>query len=65
MRVKLGDRIYFCTLATHNQYSKIILLTTSNGVYTVLMNSEEEARYSHMSLLVDGYYDFSECEYSN
>ena len=65
MRVKLGKRIQFCTLATHSENSKIILLTTSNGVYTVLMDDEKIAEYAHMSLLVDGYYDFSDCEYSN
>lgn len=65
MRVKLGERIYVCTVATHTKESKLILLTTSNGVYTVIMNSVTEAEICHKSLLENGYYDFSEYEYSN
>lgn len=65
MRVKLGRRIYSCTVATHTDDSEIILLTTSNGVYTVIMNSIIEASDCHMLLLKNGYYDFSNREYSN
>lgn len=65
MRVKLGVRIYFCTVATHTEGSKLILLTTSNGVYTVVMDSVNEAYECHEKLLKDGYYDFSGFEYSN
>jgi len=62
MRVKLGNS---CTVATHRDDSKLILLTTSNGVYTVEVNSSEEANNCFDLLLANGYYDFSECEYSN
>jgi Cys-tRNA synthase (O-phospho-L-seryl-tRNA:Cys-tRNA synthase) len=65
MRIKFGNRIYLCTLATHSENSRIILLTTNNGLYTVLMDSEQIAKDAHISLLVNGYYDFSKCEYSN
>ena len=65
MRVKLGKRIHFCTLATLPDDSKLILLTTNNGIYTVNMNSFKEARDAHRLMLVNGYYDFSEYEYSN
>lgn len=65
MRVKLGNRIYMCTVATHSEDSHVILLTTSNGVYTVDMVSVEVAKYCHNQLLVQGYYDFSSYEYSN
>ncbi len=65
MRVKLGKRIHFCTLATHTDNSSLILLTIRNEVYTVEMSSIQEAYRCHELLLVNGYYDFSECEYSN
>lgn len=65
MRVKLGRRIYMCTVATHPTDSELILLTTPNGVYTVVMNSIEEAVNCHMLLLKNGYYDFTGYEYSN
>lgn len=51
MRVKLGKRIYLCTVATHSDNSNLILLTTSNGVYTVAMSSKEEAENCHGILL--------------
>ena len=65
MRVKLGNRIYICTLATHTPESKIILLTTRNGLYTVDMRTIKRANECHEQLLSLGYYDFSDCEYSN
>ena len=65
MRVKLGHRIRFCTVATHRDDSKLILLTTDNGVYTVEMKSWSEAGQCFEMLLTNGYYDFSECDYSN
>lgn len=65
MRVKLGDRIYFCTVATYRIGSKDILLTTNNGIYTVLMKSICEADTCHKLLLTKGYYDFTCEEYSN
>lgn len=65
MRVKLGDRIYFCIVATHPHNSKLMLLTTSNGVYTVNMGSILEAYDCHDKLLTNGWYDFTGFDYSN
>lgn len=65
MRVLLGRRIYLCTVATHPKGSHLILLTTSNGVYTVEMKSAAEAEECHNRMLKMGYYDFSGREYSN
>lgn len=65
MRVKLGNRVYLCTVATHSENSKLILLTTSNGIYTVDMESVTAAMECHKLLLLNGYYDFSKYEYSN
>lgn len=65
MRVKFGKRIHFCTLATHSTGSNILNFTTSNGVYTVEVESCEQAEIIHNKLLVDGYWDSIGYEYSN
>ena len=65
MRVKLGNRIHICTLATHTTASKLILLTIRNEVFTVDMRTIERANECHEQLLSLGYYDFSDCEYNN
>ena len=65
MRVKLGNRIHVCTLATHTPESSLILLTMRNVVYTVDMVTTKKANKCHEQLLSLGYYDFSDCEYSN
>lgn len=63
MRVKLGKRIYFCTLATKSEFT--ILLTTSNGVYVVDCKTSEIAEFCHNQLLKNGWYDFSDYDYEN
>lgn len=63
MRVKLGNRVYLCTTATHNEGSVLIMLTIGNQVYTVNMLSAKKALECHENLLIDGYYDFSNYEY--
>ena len=65
MRVKFGDRIYSCTVATHTKNSNLMLLTTSNGVYTVDVENSDTANILHDQLLRYGHCDFSEYEYSN
>lgn len=61
----LGRRIYLCTVATHPDDSNLILLTTPNGVYAVHMGSVSEALVAHNELLVQGWYNFTDYEYSN
>ena len=63
MRVKFGKRIYLCTIATCS--GDCMLLTTNNGFYTVVFESDEAAQHCHTFLLENGYYDFSNCNYSN
>lgn len=65
MRVKFDKRIYFCTVATHPQESKLLIFTTPNGIYTVDMVTSQQAEITHNNLLVNGYCDVSEFEYSN
>lgn len=64
MRVQFGERIYFCTLATKTS-GKLLLITTSNGVYTVDCKTEDNASYCYWQLLKKGWYNFSDYEYSN
>lgn len=65
MRVRFNKRIYFCTVATHSPDSVLLLLTNSNGVYTVDLETKEKAEEVYNQLLVEGYCDLSEYEYSN
>ncbi len=65
MRVKLGNRIHVCTLATHTPESRLILLTIQKEVYTVDMRISKIANDCIEQLLSLGYYDFSDFEYSN
>ncbi len=64
MRVKFGKRIYFCTLATKTSGNRL-LITTSNGVYTVDCKTEDNAVDCHRQLLQNGWCDFSYYQYSN
>lgn len=63
MRVKFGKRIWFCTLATKT--GNLLLITTSNGVYTVDCKTENVAAALHAQLLELGWCDFSDYQYSN
>lgn len=63
MRVLLGNRIYFCTVATLSEH--LILLTIGKEVYTVDMVSIDNARMCHKQLLKNGYFNFSLYKYSN
>lgn len=65
MRVKLDNRIYFCTLATHTPDEALILLTIKDYVYVVDMKTTQNAKDCHEQLLELGYYDFTGYYYSN
>lgn len=66
MRVKFGDRIKLCKVATHSENSILLIITTStNEVYTVDMLTPENAENNFNNLLQLGYCDVSEYEYSN
>ena len=65
MRVRFGKSIYLCTKVTHSEGSKLLLITNSNGVYTIDMLTSEKAEEAFNSLLIDGYYDVSDYDYSN
>ena len=65
MRVRLGKSIYLCTKITHSKSSKLLLITSNNGVYTIDMLTTEMAEDAYNRLLINGYYDFSDYEYGN
>lgn len=65
MRVKFGNRIKLCKVATHSD--RLLLFTTMNHVevYTVDALTNENAEEIFNNLLKFGYCDVSEYEYSN
>lgn len=65
MRVKFNDETFLCTKVSHPQNSKLLMITTPNGVYTVDMVTCKQAENVYSFLLLNGYYDVSEYEYSN
>jgi hypothetical protein len=65
MRVKFNNSIFLCTTVSHPKESKLLIITTPNGVYTVDMITKEKAESTYNNLLINGYCDVSEYEYSN
>ena len=65
MRVKFNDHIYLCAKVTHTPNSKLLLFITSNGVYTVDMKTSENAKTYYENILINGYLNVSDFEYSN
>lgn len=65
MRVKFGDKIYSCIKVANPEEGNLLIIITSNGVYTVDMVTDEQAKIAFNSLLVNGYYDVSKFQYSN
>ena len=65
MRVRFGKSIYACTKVTHPKESKLLLFTTSNGIYTVNMITNTYADMVCGEMLTKGYFDASNYEYEN
>jgi hypothetical protein len=65
MRIRFNDKIYFCNAVSYPKGSKLLIITTPNGLYTVDMVTKEKAESAYNDLLINGYYDVSEYEYSN
>lgn len=63
MRIRFGDSIRFCTKIT--RAGKLLLITNSNGVYTVNIECDKQALVIYDFILEHGYYDLSDYEYSN
>ena len=63
MRIKFGDSIRLCTKVTIA--GKLLLITNSNGVYTIDADTEENAEYIYKKILERGYFDLYGYEYSN
>lgn len=66
MRIKFGTWIQACTFVSYpGGTGRTINAATSNGVYTIYFNSEIDAQDAYDRLLIRGYYDASDREYSN
>ena len=66
MRVKFGNHIDLCKRVTHSEGSSLLLISTvHNSLYTVECEDEEIAEGLYWKMLVDGYIDVSNFEYSN
>lgn len=65
MRIKFGNKIFLCTKVSHPQGGDLLIITTPNSIYTVKTSSCKEAEFILNNLLINGYYDVSEYEYSN
>lgn len=64
MRIKFNDSIFLCTTVSHPKESRLLIITTPNGVYTVDMINCEQAEFVYNILLINGYFDVSGYEYS-
>lgn len=66
MRIKFGTWILSCSLVSHpGGDSELINVATGNGLYTIVFNTADEAVKAYNQLLVMGYYDASDNQYSN
>ena len=66
MRVKFGRRINLCKRVTHTPDSSLLLITTMyDGLYTVDCGSVKTAEVLFSQVLINGYIDVSDFEYSN
>ena len=63
MRIKFGNSIRLCTNITLS--GKLLIITNSNGVYTVDCDNEDNAEHIHRAILKHGYYNLYGYEYSN
>lgn len=63
MRIQFDNSIRLCTKITLS--GKILLVTNSNGVYTVNIGCDKQASIIYDYILEYGYYDLSDYEYSN
>ena len=64
MRIRFTDWQLECSMVSYSG-NDFIRVTTTNGLYHIIFNSEKEAKEAYDKLLVDGYFDASECRYSN
>lgn len=66
MRIKCGTWILSCNLVSHpGGDSELINAATGNGLYTIVFDTVDEAKEAFNQILVNGYYDASDNQYSN
>ena len=64
MRIKFGSWIQSCSFVS-NPGGRMMNASTDNGLYTIIFESEENAEEAYKKILEQGYYDATDCEYSN
>lgn len=65
MRIQFGTWIHSCNFVSNPGYSNSLGASTSNGYYTIVFDTNEEARAAYKQLLEKGYYDATYNQYSN
>lgn len=66
VRIKFGTWILSCSLVSRpGGDSELINAATRNGLYTIVFDTVDEAVKAYNQLLINGYYDASDNQYSN
>ena len=65
MRVKLGKTIRRCKFITIFENINMLHVSTDNGLYAVRVPEVVDINKLHHQILVQGYADLSDYEYSN
>ena len=65
MRIQFGAWIRNCDFVSNPGYGNTLGASTSNGYYTIVFDTNEEAGVAYNQLLEKGYYDASNNEYWN
>lgn len=67
MRIQFGEWIHscnYCNFVSSPVYGYAIDASTTNGYYTIVFDTYEEAYAAYRQLLEKGYYDASNNQYS-
>lgn len=65
MRVRFGNHIDLCKRISYSGGTILIITTIYNSVYAVNCENESKASKMYEEILIGGYLDVSEFEYSN
>lgn len=65
MRIQFGTWIHECMFVSNPGYGNMINAATSNGLYTIIFDSAEEAHQVYKQILEKGYYDATGDKYQN
>lgn len=65
MRIRFGTWIHECTMVSNPGNGNVINARTNNGLYTITFESKEEANGAYHQLLLYGWFDATNYEYTN